>query len=152
MEQAPSKRRTLQQFERAFGQTNEPMVAPETIANVIGDMVQMGFIEKRGATFTPSSKGRDFIESDRIYANIQPNPHEVALVDVENGKVVARVAGFDGSSSNIRIAGRSFQVIPGGDDGPQRIRSGGEALAGPRYHARNLPYAYDVGACLSNYF
>ncbi|MFO0447139.1 MAG: DEAD/DEAH box helicase [Pseudomonadota bacterium] len=151
IEQAPSKRRTLPQFERALGQTSAPKVASKTVGDVIDDMVQMGFVEQRGATFTPTSKGKDFIESDRIYGNIQPNPHEVALVDVESGKVVARVAGFDGSSSSIKIAGRSFQVIPGGDDGPQRIRSGGAAGDGPRYHARNLPYAYDIGACLSNY-
>ena len=152
LEQAPSKRRTLPQMERALAHPDVPVTSPATVQGILEDMVQTGSVEQRGATYTPSSKGRDFIESNRIYANIQQNPLEVALVDVESGKVVARVAGLDEASGSVRVAGRSFHVLPVGDDGRQRIRSGGEPGVGPRYHARNLPYAYDIGACLSGYF
>jgi hypothetical protein len=115
-------------------------------------MVQAGFLEKQADVFLPASEGWGFIQSNRIYANIQANPLEVSLIDVESGQAVARVAGVRDSTGGIRVAGRSFEILPGGTAGTQRVRSGGDHGEAPRYHARSLPYAFDVGACLANYF
>lgn len=152
LQQAPSHRRVFKQFERVFASSNEPRITTEFLETVLDDMVQTGFLEKQGDVYTPASDGWEFIESNHIYGNIQATPLEVALIDVESGRVVARVAGLGDSSRGIRVAGRSFDIVPGGSAYEQRVRSGGDHGEGPRYHARTLPYAFDVGASLSNYF
>lgn len=152
LQQAPKHRRVFRQFARACASENAPLISEETLQAILSDMVQTGFLEKQGDVYLPTSDGWGFIQSSRIYANIQSNPLEVALIDVESGRVVARVAGVSDSSVGIRVAGRSFEILPGGTANTQRVRSGGDHDDAPRYHARTLPYAFDVGACLANYF
>jgi ATP-dependent Lhr-like helicase len=152
LQQAPKHRRVFRQFERAFAGEKAPFISEETLRSILSDMVQTGYLEKQGDVYLPTSDGWDFIQSSRIYANIQSNPLEVALIDVESGQVVARIAGVGDSSRGIRVAGRSFEILPGGTANTQRVRSGGDHDEAPRYHARTLPYAFDVGACLANYF
>jgi hypothetical protein len=152
LQQAPKNRRVFEQFVRVFSSENAPQIGPDIIRDNLDDMVQAGFLEKQADVFMPASEGWGFIQSNRIYANIQAPPSEVSLIDVESGQVVARVAGVRDSSDGIRVAGRSFEILPGGTAGTQRVRSGGDHGEAPRYHARSLPYAYDVGACLANYF
>jgi ATP-dependent Lhr-like helicase len=152
LQQVPKHRRVLEQFTRVFSSENTPQIRTDKIKAILDDMVQAGFIEKQTDVFMPASEGWGFIQSNRIYSNIQANPLEVSLIDVESGQVVARVAGVRDSSGGIRVAGRSFEILPGGTAGTQRVRSGGDHGEAPSYHARSLPYAFDVGACLANYF
>ena len=152
LQQAPKHRRVPEQFARVFASVHAPPISEETLQATLADMVQTGFLEKQADVYMPTSDGWGFIQSSRIYANIQSNPLEVALIDVESGQVVARVAGLSDSSAGIRVAGRSFDILPGGTSNTQRVRSGGDHGEAPRYHARSLPYAFDIGSCLANYF
>jgi ATP-dependent Lhr-like helicase len=152
LQQVPKHRRVLEQFARVFSSENAPQIGTDRIRDILDDMVQAGFLEKQADVFMPASEGWGFIQSNRIYANIQASPLEVSLIDVESGQVVARVAGVRDSSGGIRVAGRSFEILPGGTAGTQRVRSGGDHDEAPRYHAQSLPYAFDIGACLANYF
>ena len=152
LQQVPKHRRVHEQFARVFSSENAPQIGTDRIRDILDDMVQAGFLEKQADVLMPASEGWGFIQSHRIYANIQANPLEVSLIDVESGQVVARVAGVRDSTGGIRVAGRSFEILPGGTAGTQRVRSGGDHGEAPRYHARSLPYAFDVGACLANYF
>ncbi len=152
LQQAPKHRRVIEQFTRTLASATTPPISEECLRSVLDDMVQTGFVEKQADVYLPSSEGWSFIQSNRIYANIQSNPLEVALIDVESGQVVARVAGVGDSSGGIRVAGRSFDILPGGTAFTQRVRGGGDHVDAPRYHARSLPYAFDVGACLAGYF
>jgi hypothetical protein len=142
----------LDQFVKALASNNHPAVTEQHVRDMLCDMVQTGFLDKQGEVYLPASEGWDFIESNRIYANIQANPLEVALVDVESGQTVATVAGFRDSSGGIRVAGRSYNLVPGGSPFLQRVRSGGDHVDSPKYHARTLPYAFDVGASMMGYF
>jgi hypothetical protein len=115
-------------------------------------MVQTGFLNKQREVYLPASEGWGFIESNRIYGNIQSSPFEVELVDVESGNVVATVAGLRNQAGGIRVAGRSYNLVPGGSPFSQRVRGGGDHRDSPKYHARSLPYAFDIGASLAGYF
>lgn len=152
LQQVPKHRRAFRQFARVFASNIAPAIGEETLQSILSDMVQTGFLEKQADVYLPTSSGWDFIQSNRIYANIQSNPLELALIDVESGQVVARVAGVSDFASGIRVAGRSFEVLPGGTEKTQRVRSGGDHVDAPLYHARPLPYAFDIGVCLANYF
>ena len=124
---------------------SKPSVQDACIQSVLSDMVQEELLDCRGGIYQPASEGWSFIESNRIYGNIQPNPLEIALVDVDSGKTVASVAGVSGASGGVRVAGRSYELLPGGSGTRQRVRGGGEHDDSPRYHARSLPYAFDSG-------
>ena len=152
LRQVPKHRRITGQFVKVFASTNHPTVSEQTIRQVADDMVQTGFLDRRGDVFQPASAGWDFIESNRVYANMQPNPLEIALVDVDSGTVVATVAAVSSPSGGVRVAGRSYHLVPGGSPLRQRVRSGGSHLDSPRYHARALPYAFDIGASLAGLF
>lgn len=152
LQQVPKHRRVLEQFARVFASENAPQIGTDRIRDILDDMVHAGFLEKQADVFMPASEGWGFIQSNQIYANIQASPLEVSLIDVESGQVVARVAGLRDTNGGIRVAGRSFEILPGGTAGTQRVRSGGDHGQAPSYHARSLPYAFDVGACLANYF
>lgn len=114
-------------------------------------MVEEGLLDCRSGIYQPASEGWSFIESNHVYGNIQPNPLEIALVDVDSGKTVASVASLSGSSG-VRVAGRSYELLPGGSGTQRKVRGGGKHDDSPRYHARSLPYAFDVGAALANRF
>lgn len=152
LQQAPKHRRVFSQFARVCASDSSPPISEDTLRELLSDMVQTGFLEKQADVYLPTSGGWDFIQSTRIYSNIQASPLEVALIDVESGRVVARVAGIGDSSGGVRVAGRSFNILPGGSANTQRVRSGGNHAEAPRYHARSLPYAFDIGTCLANHF
>jgi len=152
LQQAPSHRRVLEQFVKVLASDNHPVVTDHHIRDVLTDMVQTGFLERQGEVYQPASEGWKFIESNQIYANIQASPLEVALVDVESGKVVAKVAGIRDQTGGIRVAGRSYDLVPGGSPFTQHVRGGGDHVDSPKYFARSLPYAFDIGASLSGFF
>jgi ATP-dependent Lhr-like helicase len=149
LKQVPKHRRVAEQFVKILAADARPAVTARHVQDVLADMVTTGFLEKQREVYLPASEGWGFIEGSGIYANIQANPLEVELVDVESGKVVATVAGVRGQSGGIRVAGRSYDLVPGGSPFTQRVRVGGDHQDSPKYHARSLPYAFDVGACLA---
>ena len=126
LRQVPKNHRITDQFLKVFVSKSLPGIREECIKEVLADMVQMGLLDKRGDVFQPASAGRDFIESSKAYSNIQPTPLEVALLDVDSGKVVATVAGVRSQTGGVRVAGRSYDLVPGGSAMRQRVRGGGE--------------------------
>ncbi|HVC98417.1 MAG TPA: DEAD/DEAH box helicase [Pirellulales bacterium] len=152
LKQSPKNCRVTEQFARILGSDSAPTVSNRCIQDVLQDMVQTGFLDWKRDVYRPAPEGWSFIDSKRIYANIQPSPLEVALVDVESGKVVATVAGVSGPTDGIRVAGRSYDLVPGGSPFIQRVRGGGDHVDSPLYRAHGLPYAFDVGASLANHF
>lgn len=152
LNQVQKHRRTLDQFIQIFTSPIEPAIEPALIEEIIQDMVQSGLLDKDQNVYQPASDGWNFIQSNRVFTNIQPNPLEVALVDVETGKQIASVAGVSGSSAGVRIAGRSYDLLPGGSNTKHRVRAGGQHEESPMYHAVKLPYAFDIGASLAARF
>jgi ATP-dependent Lhr-like helicase len=152
LKQSPKHRRVFEQFVKILGSESRPVITEQCIRDVLCDMVRTGFIDKQNDVYFPASEGWNFIESKRIYANIQSNPLEVELVDVENGKVVATVAGVGDQVGGVRVAGRSYNLVPGGSAFSRRVRGGGDHVDSPKYHARSLPYAFDLGASLASFF
>jgi ATP-dependent Lhr-like helicase len=148
LRQVPTHRRVIDQFMAVLKSEACPAINEECIRAILGDMVQNGYVDERGSIYQPATAGWEFIESNSIYTNIQPTPLEVALVDVETGQVVASVAAVDGSAG-VRVAGRSYDFLPGGSATEKRVRAGGDHTSSPRYHARTLPYASDLGASLA---
>jgi ATP-dependent Lhr-like helicase len=152
LKQSPKNRRVAGQFEKVLVSDSPPSVSKECVQEVLGDMVEMGFLDKHADVYQPASEGWTFIESNRVYSNIQSNPLEVALVDVESGKVVATVRSVRDPSGGVRVAGRSYDLLPGGSPFTQRVRGGGDHVDSPTYYARSLPYSSDIGTSLANYF
>lgn len=151
LRQVPKNRRVVEQFVKVLSSTVKPAIGEECIETVLSSMVQEGLLDIRGGVYQPASEGWSFIESNRIYGNIQSNPLEIALVDVDSGKTVASVAALSGGPG-VRVAGRSYELLPGGSGTQRKVRGGGEHDDSPRYHARSLPYAFDIGAALANRF
>ncbi|HIO21030.1 MAG TPA: hypothetical protein EYN18_01350 [Nitrospirales bacterium] len=152
LRQVPKNRRVVDQFVKVLSSTSQPQIREDCIQSVLSSMVQEGLLDCRGGIYQPATEGWTFIESSRIYGNIQSNPLEIALVDVDSGKTVASVAAVSGSSGGVRVAGRSYELLPGGPGMQQRVRSGGEHNESPKYHARSLPFAFDIGAALAKRF
>ena len=100
-------------------------------------------VEQNGV-FMPASRGWSFIQSSKIYCNIEPPPTEIQVVDVETGKAIATVAGFEDTNEGVRIAGQSYKFLPG-TGAIRKVRSDGEHLLAPKYHAKKLPRSYDLG-------
>ena len=100
-------------------------------------------VEQNGV-FMPASRGWSFIQSSKIYCNIEPPPTEIQVVDVETGKAIATVAGFEDTNEGVRIAGQSYKFLPG-TGAIRKVRSEGEHLLAPKYHAKKLPRSYDLG-------
>jgi ATP-dependent helicase Lhr and Lhr-like helicase len=148
LQQVDGNLRVQDQIVRALGSDARPPVRSECIKEMLDDMHKNGLIDKRGEVFQPASKGREFIESERIFSNIPPAPLEISLMDVDTGKVVATVADI-GRDKGVQIAGKSYDVLPGGTGNVRRVRGGAKVGETPRYHARRLPYAHDVGCALA---
>jgi ATP-dependent Lhr-like helicase len=152
LRQVPKNRRVREQFFKVLCSSAEPQIREDCVERLLADMVQEGILDRQSGVYRPASEGWDFIESNRIYGNIQANPLEIALVDVDTGKTVASVAAVPERSKGVRIAGRSYELLPGGSGTIKRVRGGGEHDGSPKYHARLLPYAFDIGASLAGRF
>ncbi|MEX0718951.1 MAG: DEAD/DEAH box helicase [Planctomycetaceae bacterium] len=150
LRQAPKNHRTRTQFLETFSSPVPPPIDADLIGEVLCDMVQTGMLDQHGSIYQPAADGWSFIQSNAIFTNIQPNPVEITLIDADTGQSVASVAGLHGSKG-VRLAGRSFELLPGGGPHQHRVRAGGEHQDSPKYHARTLPYAFDIGAALAAY-
>lgn len=148
LRQVKGYRRTKQQFESTFARACSPELGMKVIGELLDDMVASQLIAVRNGVYEPASEGWAFIESNRIYSNIAPSPDGVAVVDADTGNTIAHVGSIDEGAGGVRIAGRSFDVLPGGDRGKRIVRLRGDYTDSPRYHARRLPYAFDVGASI----
>jgi ATP-dependent Lhr-like helicase len=144
LRQVNGNRRTLNQFAQVFSHQSAPIVTTDMVVATVTDMVGTGLLDEKHTICQPGSDGWDFIESSRIYANIAPEPSGVTLVDAESGEPLAKVTGLRDHDGGVRIAGKSYEVMA--DSGSTlRVREGGQYEAAPRYFARSLPYASDVG-------
>lgn len=152
LKQVSKHRRLTEQFYNAFLAPGSPYITESCLQEVLKDMVLMGWLDGKDNVYQPASEGWGFVESDRIFGNIQPNPLEVALVDVESGKTVATVRSVHLKSGGVRIAGRSYELLAGGSHFEQKIRGGGQHEVSPKYNAQKLPYSFEIGACLAGYF
>jgi ATP-dependent Lhr-like helicase len=149
LRQVEKHRRTVEQFVRVLASSASPPVDRGCISQILADMVRTGLLAERHGVFEPASAGWEFIEGPGIYSNIRPTPPEVALVDADSGRELARVAGLGRDAAGVRIAGRSYDVLPGGSTEKRTVRGAGGHAEAPRYHSRSLPYAADVGAALA---
>lgn len=149
LRQVGKHRRTLEQFEGAFLSCAVPPLDRPCLGLVLGDLVRGGLLDEQGGVFRPAAKGWDFIDSSRIYSNMQPTPPEVALVDADTGRPVAHVADLGSRQDGVRVAGVSYDVLPGDQRGELKVRRGGDHADSPRYRAKSLPYASDVGEALA---
>ena len=125
-----------------------PPIRGDIIEELLNDMVVSNLLAHRNGVYEPASEGWTFIESNRIFSNIAPTLDTVALVDADSGKTIAYVKNIDEGAAGLRIAGKSFDVLPGGDRTKRSVRLQGDHLGSPSYHARKLPYAFDVGASI----
>ena len=143
LRQVPGNRRTSDQFANALGYAAKPSLA-QLVAETIADMTETDLLNCRNGVFEPASAGREFIESNRIYSNMAPTA-EIELVDADTGRSIGRVAGIEAATQGVRIAGRSFELLPGRSGGIQKVRATGDHDGMARYGARSLPYASDLG-------
>jgi ATP-dependent Lhr-like helicase len=151
LRQVDKRRRTLKQFEKVFTGKAHPPVDRALVRNVLLDMVGSELLVCRNGVYEPASRGADFIESASIYSNIAPSPVSITLVDADSGQVVATVAGLGSDLRGVRIAGRSFDLLPGDTEFVRKVRTGGAHSETPRYRARCFSYAMEVGFSLRNH-
>jgi ATP-dependent helicase Lhr and Lhr-like helicase len=151
LRQVDKRRRTLEQCENVFTGTAHPPVDRALVRDVLSDMVGSKLLACRNEVYEPASRGADFIESGSIYSNMAPSPVSITLVDADSGRVVATVAGLGSDLRGVRIAGRSFNILPGDTGFVRKVRTGGAHTEAPRYHARCFSYAMDVGFSLRNH-
>lgn len=149
LKQVGKHRRVASQFLNIFTSDCPPKVPPLLVEDVLADMEARNLLNQRNGVFMPAQDGWEFIESSRIYSNIAPSPDQVVLVDADTGQHIASVRAFE--DQGVRIAGRSFDVLPGSSRSRRVVRSGGQHDEAPKYQSRMLPFAFDVGASLSRY-
>lgn len=149
LKQVDGNRRTIRQLKRALTTTALPSNSESVVESVLSDMVTRGLIDRQGEVYQPASEGWSFIQSSRIFANIESTPLEIELHDVETGNLISTARSIPvGGDNTIRLAGRSFKVV--GSDGRRVKVQGAENATGvPVYQPRSLPYAYDVGVMVA---
>lgn len=148
LRQVPNQRRTFEQFERVFVTDTAPSVPATLVRGVLDEMTDCGLLDAAAGVYTPAAAGRDFIESGSIFTNISSSSSGISLVDVETGAVVANVRNLPDTDA-VRVAGRSWDVLPGTDDFVVAVRGGSQHGDAPGYQTRSLPYAADVGTSVA---
>ena len=150
LQQVTKHRRTTAQFYAAISDaySGEPSVT--CIEKVLGDLTATEFIDERNGIYQPAAKGWDFIKSFKIFSNLPPNPVEVEVVHADTGAVIATVESIDTTSRGVRIAGRSYEIVQSGTN-QVTVRPDGNFQETPKYTPRVAPFAYDIGASLSQY-
>ena len=144
LRQVNGRRRTTNQFRHVLTQGEKPRVSNTMIEATLSDLVDSELLAEARTIYQPAEAGSDFIESNRIYSNIAPDPVAITLVDADSGIPIATVAGLGGGNGGVRLAGRSYEVVAS-DGATKRVREGGRHDSAPRYNARSLPYASDIG-------
>ena len=148
LRQVDQHRRTMRQFQQVFGSPVPPAITESVLGEVARDATLTELLAERHGIYEPASSGWDFIESSRIYSNIESPMQEVALVDVDTGNPVAYVR--EVASEGVQIAGKSFDVLSGGNSARRYVRRRDGVGDAPGYHTRNLPYASDIGVAVAN--
>ena len=145
LKQVNGNRRTSTQLQKTLTTDVGPSITASTLDVGLADMTSQGLLDRRHDIIQPASEGWSFIESSRIYSNMESPPAEIELLDVETGKLVATAASLRSNTDNtVRLAGKSYDVV--GTEGRRvKLRGAENATAAPTYHPRTLPYAFDVG-------
>ncbi len=141
--------RSVAQLRKTLKLKSLPEVGERRLDLLLADMLQQGLLDRRGEVFQPASAGWEFIQSNRIYSNIQSTPLEVSLIDADSGKPVASVASVDGK--RVTVAGRSYQVVGAGKPGQQKVRGTAGIGSSPKYHTVKLPFSADLGFAVAGY-
>lgn len=149
LKQVSHNQRTKAQLLNLFRSENCPTIDAPMLDTVLADMSQQGLVDVRNDVVQPASEGWSFIQSSRIYANIESQPAEIDLLDVETGRLIATAAALRPSGDNtVRLAGRSYEVVA--TEGRRiKLRGSADASTTPMYHPRALPYAFDVGIAVA---
>ncbi len=148
LKQVDRNHRTNAQLQRTLTTEVRPPIIVSVLDTTLADMTSQGFLDRRNDIFQPASEGWTFIQSSRIYANIESQPAEIELLDVETGKLIATAASLGSEGNTVRLAGKSYDVV--GTEGRRvKLRAAGDATATPSYQARSLPYAFDVGIAVA---
>ena len=148
LRQVPGQRRTRDQVLRVLASTSEPVIEEAVVQAVLQDMTANGLLVDRDGVYEPAGAGRSIIESDRIYSNIGSMASGIAVVDVETGSTIANVREVDRAGKSLRLGGRQYEVMPGCGSRVVHVKGAKVGEQSPRYDARHLPYAYDVGVAL----
>lgn len=150
LRQVDKRQRTQDQFRDVFIDLDDnAILTQENIDQLLQDMQSTALLDGNSGIYRPAAKGWNFIESSKIYTNITPRPIEMELYDVDTGEKIASVANIDQQSGGVRIAGRSYEVVAGETGNRIRVRQSGNYRVAPLYHAKSLPYAFDIGFSLS---
>lgn len=149
LRQVGNHRRTLAQIKTALSQVASPGIDDNMLQAVLHDMCIGDLITAHNGVYEPASRGWEFIQSRRIYSNIESPPKGIQIVDVETGKQISTAAGISSDGgTQIRVAGRPFEVV--GTQGSRvSVRGTKDSLVPPDYESRRFPYAYDVGVALA---
>lgn len=151
LRQVARHRRTLLQLERALTHETFPSFSIAVLTKVLRDMHDCDLITVRNGVYEPASQGWEFIQSSRIYSNIN-TPAGLSIVDVDTGRPVSTATGLQpDSSKHVRIAGRAFEVIDTRGN-KVRVRTADSSEKPPDYGGRPFPYAYDIGVALAMRF
>lgn len=150
LRQVDQHRRTYKQIRECLLEGEIPPLNESDLRRILSEMSAEGWLDCENEIYRPASRGRDFIDSNRIFSNIAPTPPKTEVIDADTGKAIATVAAIDRSPGVVRIAGKSYDVLPGGTSARQRVRASEQMGASPHYHVSRLPYAFDIGASLAN--
>ena len=149
LKQVNQNQRTKAQLLNAFRSESCPTIDAAMLDTVLSDMRQNGLVDVRNEIVQPASEGWSFIQSSRIYANIESPVAEIELLDVETGRLIATAASLQPSGDNsVRLAGRSYEVVAT-EGNRVKLRGSDGATTSPEYHPRSLPYAFDVGMAVA---
>jgi ATP-dependent Lhr-like helicase len=148
LKQVDRNHRTNAQLQRTLTTDVRPSISASVLGAVLADMSSQGLLDRRNDVFQPASEGWTFIQSSRIYANIESQPSEIELLDVETGKLIATAKSFHSDDSTVRLAGKSYDIV-GTEGNRVTLRGAGDATGTPKYQSKSLPYAFDVGIAVA---
>jgi hypothetical protein len=152
LRQVDGNRRSLDQLDRALTHQAVPLLDRPMLESVLRDMRNSGFLVVENGLYTPSSAGRDFIESNQIYANIGSPRQGLEFVNAETGESISVATDFGPNGDGwVKIGGRSYKVVST-EGGKATVRPEGDSAATPMYATSAFHFAYDVGAALASYF
>jgi ATP-dependent helicase Lhr and Lhr-like helicase len=150
LRQVSGHRRTRKQILRVLSSQHVPAVSDAMVNEILNDMVANQLLYEKSGILSPASEGWAFIESSRIYSNISDGIGGLAIVDADTGNTIATVSHLPTGSSGLSVAGRGYSVVSKGPGNTVRVRGSDSGGQSPRYRARSLPYAFDVGMALQS--
>ena len=152
LRQVDKHARTMKQLMRTLSLIAEPGFPAERVREVVTALKEKDLVRIQNDVVEPGPEGWDFIESQRIYSNIDHPGARVALVDADTGQPVAEVGGLAFGAGGVQVGGRSYEVVGRGGGRIRKVRGTDSEQPAPTYAARSLPYAADVGLALAGRF